>query len=236
MDQPVAKAVPTGEPSASGREIQAVAESAHLGGPMHVVVANPGLKDKQGEMVHRTGIVATLVLASTVLGRAQTADMPATSNEIPVETTAHLTYRTYSRPTSAAPGRRVSLVVEIEPMSGIHVYAPGDHDYRVISLTLTPQPVFRALPFKYPASEIHLFEPLNERVAVYSKPFTLVQDVIISDTADARRALGGGRPLTVSGTLAYQACDDRLCFNAVTVPVSWTLDVMGRAAKREKER
>ena len=31
--------------------------------------------------------------------------------------------------------------------------------------------------------------------------------------------------LTVSGTLDYQACDDRLCFTPVSIPVSFTLDL-----------
>ena len=33
----------------------------------------------------------------------------------------------------------------------------------------------------------------------------------------------GASRLTVTGALAYQACDDKVCFNAVTVPLSWTL-------------
>jgi hypothetical protein len=38
--------------------------------------------------------------------------------------------------------------------------------------------------------------------------------------------------VTVTGTLAYQACDDKICFNAVTVPLSWTLPLEYTAGRR----
>ena len=31
--------------------------------------------------------------------------------------------------------------------------------------------------------------------------------------------------ITVSGTLDYQACDDKVCYNPASVPVSWTFDL-----------
>ena len=46
----------------------------------------------------------------------------------------------------------------------------------------------RVLPMKYPASEIYFFKPLEERVPVYVKPFTLLQEVVVEGTAQAQAA------------------------------------------------
>jgi hypothetical protein len=66
-----------------------------------------------------------------------------------------------------------------------------------------------------------VFKPLNERVPVYLKPFTLVQEVVLEGAPQAQAALRGKDGVTLSGTLAYQACDDRVCFNPVSIPLSW---------------
>jgi hypothetical protein len=137
----------------------------------------------------------------------------------------HLNVVTYPSDAIVAPGNRFSLTVNVTPKAGIHVYAPGAAGYRVIALRMAPQPFLRVLPLTYPASQIYFFKPLNERVPVYDKPFTLVQDVMIEATPAAEQALSGRRSLTVAGSLDYQACNDRLCFNPVSVPLSWTLAV-----------
>ena len=77
----------------------------------------------------------------------------------------------------------------------------------------------------YPASEIYHFEPLDERVPVYQQPFTLLQEVVVSGAADVEEALAELDALTLTGTLDYQACNDELCFDPVSVPLSFTLDV-----------
>ena len=58
---------------------------------------------------------------------------------------------------------------------------------------------------------------------VYRKPFTLLQEVIVEGTREAQAALKGKETVTLSGTLDYQACDDKVCFNPASVPFMWTL-------------
>jgi hypothetical protein len=147
--------------------------------------------------------------------------------------TDHLKLTTYPGDAAVAPGDRASLAIEIQPGEGMHVYAPGAEGYKVIAVTVAPQPFVRVLPLQYPPSEIYVFAPLNERVPVYQKPFTLRQELVLDDRPEARVAFRGKRFLTVTGMLAYQACDDKVCFNPVTVPLSWTLPLAspgGRAA------
>mgnify|MGYP001990223682 CR=1 FL=1 len=120
-----------------------------------------------------------------------------------------------------------SLAVDIEPNEWIHLYAPGAEamGYRVIGLTIDPVPHIRFEPVEFPASEIYHFEPLDERVPVYQQPFTLLQEAVVSGEPEAEEALKELDAVTLSGTLNYQACDDKLCFDPVAVPLSFTLDV-----------
>jgi len=141
--------------------------------------------------------------------------------------TAHLKFTAYPSNPSVTVGTRFSVAVEIEPNPNIHVYAPGAEElgYRVISLNLAPVPHVRFEPVEFPESEIYYFEPLDERVPTYQRPFTLLQEVIVSSSEEAEAALRELDALTLSGTLDYQACDDRLCFEPVSVPLSFTLDL-----------
>jgi Thiol:disulfide interchange protein DsbD, N-terminal len=141
--------------------------------------------------------------------------------------TDHLDLRTYPSDATAALGTRFTLALDIAPKRGMHVYAPGAKNYRVISLNIAPQPHVRTMPLRYPASETYNFVPLNERVPVYQKPFTLLMDVVPEATAEARKALAGRNEIVISGTLEYQACDDKLCYNPVSLPLSWTVALQG---------
>lgn len=155
---------------------------------------------------------------SNVMLRLGAAGTPVQATQVSTE---HLDLKTYPSDASAALGTRFSLALDITPKRGIHVYAPGAAGYRVITLNITPQPHVRTLPMRYPASEIYHFVPLNERVPVYQKPFTLLMEVVPEATAEARKALSGTNELVVTGTLEYQACDDKICYNPVSLPLSW---------------
>ena len=122
-----------------------------------------------------------------------------------------------------APGSLFSLVFDVKPGAGIHVYAPGAKDYRIISFTMDANPMLVSRPMRYPTSEIYEFKPLNERVPVFQKPFRLTQSLAVSTSPEHRAALAGLDAIAITGTLAYQACDDRLCFNPRTVPVSYSV-------------
>ena len=130
---------------------------------------------------------------------------------------------TYPSDSSIAPGNRFSVVAQITPHKGVHVYAPGAKNYKVIDLKVFPAQYIRTLKPVYPRSEIYFFKPLNERVPTYQKPFTISQDLVLDGQASTRTALAKQKSMTVGGVLTYQACDDRLCYDAVTVPLSWTV-------------
>lgn len=138
---------------------------------------------------------------------------PANKPKVTQVSTDHLKLRYASELIRKADGT-FSFVVEIEPRPGMHVYAPGADDYRIISLEIDEQAALRQRPLQYPASETYHFLPLNETIPVYQKPFALKLEAT---------ALRSREELAVTGRLEYQACDDKVCFAPVTVPLAWTV-------------
>lgn len=157
---------------------------------------------------------------SNILMRAGSGSIPVQATQA---STQHLDFRSYPSDATVALGTRFSLAVDVTPKPGMHVYAPGATNYRVVALNVTPQPHLRTLPVRYPPSEMYHFVPLDERVPTYQKPFRLSVEVVAEATPDARKALAGATALIINGTLDYQACDDKICYNPVSLPLSWTV-------------
>jgi len=147
-------------------------------------------------------------------------------------TSDHLRAVSYTSDEIVAPGTVFSLHVDVTPGDRIHVYAPGQHDYRVVSIELDPVPLLRTRPVTYPASEIYHFVPLNERVPVYQRPFRLVRNVVFDASTAGQEQLRGMPTVTITGRLEYQACDDSICFAPSSIPLSWT--VKTRTVDRER--
>jgi hypothetical protein len=139
--------------------------------------------------------------------------------------TRHLTIDASLSDGVVAPGSRITLSLAISPRAGMHVYAPGRHDYQVVRFAADPQPWLRTQPVRYPPSEIYHFVPLDERVETYQRPFTLVQDLTVLATPEVQKLLAGQATLTLAGTLEYQACDDKVCYAPARVPLSFTVEL-----------
>jgi hypothetical protein len=146
--------------------------------------------------------------------------------------TAHLDVAAYPTEASVAVGNHFSIAFDITPRPGIHVYAPGASNYRAIAVSISPQPFVRILPIRYPQTQTYFFEPLKERVPVYQKPFTLVQEIVLEGTREAQAVLRGQEKVTISGRLDYQACDETVCFTPASVPLSWTIPLRPLVTER----
>lgn len=164
---------------------------------------------------------------SNIMQRVGTAAVPVDAIQA---STAHLDLKAYPSDATVALGNRIALVVDITPKKGMHVYAPGATGYRVVTLNLAPQPHVRGMPARYPPSEIYHFKPLNERVPVYRKPFTLRTEVVLEATSAARKAFAGSTELVITGALEYQACDDRICYNPESLPLTWKVALRNNVA------
>ena len=194
--------------------------------PRMVGMAFPGtfIVDRQGRVTSRffeDFYVERNTLSSLMLKRGA-GEPPVAATKI---STAHLDLTAYASDAAVAPGNRFALAVDIVPKPGMHVYAPGASGYRAVTLAIEPRAFTRMLPKQYPAPEIYFFAPLDERVPVYQKPFTLLQEVVLEGTAQAQAALKGTDTIVLTGAVDYQACDDRICFNPASIPLSWTIAV-----------
>lgn len=205
--------------------------------PSWVGIAFPGtfILDPQGKVVSRFFEDSYVERAtfSNILLRLDGGTTPVTATKIGG---THVDLTTYPSDTSVAAGNRFALAVNVVPHAGVHVYAPGASGYRVIGITVKPQPFVRVLPPVYPASEIYFFKPLNERVPVFQKPFTLTQELVLEGTPAAQAAFRGKESITIEGSLDYQACDDKVCFNPVSVPLTWTMSLKALVTERAPQR
>jgi len=141
-----------------------------------------------------------------------------------------LSFNAYPSNATVSAGSRFSIAVDVQPGPGMHVYAPGAEKmrYRVVGLKLDPNPAVHYEPVTYPESEIYHFEPLDEHVPVYQHWFRLIQEVVVDASNEARPALRKLDALTLTGTFNYQACDDKICYNPESVPLSFKIDLAGR--------
>jgi DsbC/DsbD-like thiol-disulfide interchange protein len=170
--------------------------------------------------------------ATTAAGRQQPAaiDLGAVPSQARDRAeTRHLTLRTSTGPVSSAPARRVTLFVDITPKPEMHVYAPEQKDVIPVGLTITPADGIRPGKISFPKPEKYFFAPLDETQFVYSKSFRIALDVTLTAAAAAAAAAAAGAgvaaaaggPVTITGTLRYQACDEAICYVPQTVPVEW---------------
>jgi DsbC/DsbD-like thiol-disulfide interchange protein len=160
-------------------------------------------------------VFVKLLLALTAAAALSTQALPPPGGGPgkPTET-KHLTVTTSASPEAGRPGKPVTLAVDVAPKPGMHVYSPGQDGYIAITLTLDANPAFTAAKAKYPAGEKIYMPILKETQIVYGKPFRILQNVTF------RQSSG---PLTIKGSLRYQACDDTICYLPATIPLEWTL-------------
>jgi hypothetical protein len=140
----------------------------------------------------------------------------------------------FATDTTVAPGTQFSLVLDVRPAKGVHVYAPGVTGYKPIASSLEAQPGVVTRNVQYPPPEDFHFKPLNEHIQVYQQPFRIVQDVLIDPSPQGQSALKDTTTLTIKGVLKYQACDDKVCFTPQSVPLTWTVTL--RQLDRERAK
>ena len=180
--------------------------------------------------VNKDGVVTSRVfeaayqerdtISSVLVRLGGTVEAPATKIAAP-----HLALTTYTTDQTVAPGTHFSIVLDVKPGRRVHVYAPGVAGYRPIKLTIEAQPGLVIREAQYPKPVDYYFKPLNEHVQVFSEPFRVIQDVAIDASRESEAMLKERASFTVRGTLDYQACDDKVCFNPQSVPLSWTLSL-----------
>ncbi len=125
------------------------------------------------------------------------------------------------------PGGRITLTAEVQLPPDVHVYAPGVQGYKSIALVMDPTPGMEFTPVNYPRAKVLYLSAIKERVPVFEGKFLITEDLKVSSTAEFSNSLGtDGKTFTITGKLAYQACDSKICFLPTSVPVRWQLQVL----------
>ncbi len=150
---------------------------------------------------------------ATVLTR-EYGDADGQETEIRTE---HFTMTARLSQDLAARGNRISILLAIDLPDRMHLYAPGVEGYRPVALNIDSHPAVTLRPTEFPESEVLYLEAIDERVPVYHDTVRLTRDFVLGDTTDAQ--------IELTGSLAYQACNDEICFLPTEVPVSFTLNV-----------
>jgi len=137
--------------------------------------------------------------------------------------TKHLKLRYGATESTVRPGNLVALAVEVELKPGMHVYAPGvQSSYIPIDWKMPNSTSWLARPAQYPAARTLHPPAIQESVPVYENRFRLTRELLVGQSGEIRPALGPDNKLKVEGSLRYQACDDKICYAPVTVPLEWS--------------
>ena len=140
--------------------------------------------------------------------------------------TDHLELKYYSTRDIVRPSLRITLVADFQLPPKMHVYAPEVQNYIPIRLELDASPNYTAQPAEYPKSETLYLPAIKETVPVYQGKFRITQDVTVAAGNVLQPILAGSQELKITGKLRYQACDDKICYTPVDVPLEWTIRVV----------
>lgn len=132
----------------------------------------------------------------------------------------------------AAPGRRVTLVLDFRMAPKMHAYAPGVAGYRALNFRLSENSLVTPHEVRYPESRPYTFAPLKETVPVFAGDFRVLQDVTVIGPA---RGAAPVEQVELAGTLDYQVCSDTVCYPPASLPVAWTLKLIPLDRERAAE-
>ncbi len=135
--------------------------------------------------------------------------------------TRHLTLQWSATNPVVRPGQRLGLVVDVKVRRGLHLYAPGRHDFIPVAWPMEDRHGVEALEPRWPESESVRLSFVDEAVPVYAGRFRLVRDLRLPGGREWPQDLADAESITVTGALTYQACDDRACYPPETIPLAW---------------
>jgi thiol:disulfide interchange protein len=123
-------------------------------------------------------------------------------------------------------GTTVRAVLQISLPQGLHTNSnkPRDPLFIPIALTVQPPAGVTVTEIVYPESQDLRQQGSDQPLAVFEREFAIgVQIAVAPDVAAGE--------VTVPARLRYQACDEKMCYPAVTLATAWTLRIVARDAR-----
>lgn len=194
--------------------------------------------------------LAVTLVAAGIAGRTAAARgaAPAQSGRVVVpgpQDTEHLALvASLPDPPPHGGGPPVVLALDVAPKPGMRLYAPGQDTYVPVSLTLDPRhAAIQAGDLVLPAPRLFVFPPTGEQTLVFDRPFRLELPIrlLASPERDGWARVDLARPpdadhVVVKSVFAYQACDDRLCYQARRLPLEWRIPAAAFRSSRTRAR
>ncbi len=140
--------------------------------------------------------------------------------------TDHLYLTSSASNESVRPGNRVALVATVDLKPQMHVYAPGvKGGYIPIRWEMETVEGLAGFSVRYPEAETLYLPAIDETVPVYQGSFRIVADLRLGMPEDLEPLLDSDGDLLVNGSFRYQACDDKMCYLPLTIPLEWRFQV-----------
>ncbi len=174
------------------------------------------VREKFHEASYRDRFTAGRVLVRQLGSESGSARM--------VDRTAHLKVTTWASDSTVRGGNRFALILDIELNDRMHVYAPNVENYIPIAWNMDSADGLTSYEVEYPEARMLHLPAIDETVPVYEGSVRLVRDVMVGQDGELDSLLQNGT-LNISGSLRYQACDDRMCYLPTTVPLVWQVNL-----------
>jgi hypothetical protein len=143
------------------------------------------------------------------------------------EALGHVEVRVAATDRAVHPGNRLTLYADVIPRPGVHVYGPGvAGGYRGLAVSVDPLPFLTVYPARYPAAARLALPWTDEPLIGYTEAVRVAIDVALGTRQEMAEVLGAGSGLAITGTVALQACDDRVCWAPDAIRVAWHFDLI----------
>ncbi len=148
----------------------------------------------------------------------------------------HVRIRVRATQSSVHPGNRFTLFVSLIPRPGVHVYGPDvTGGSQCLAVTIESQPHLTVYSPTYPEARRLTLPWTDEVLTGYTEPVEVAIDVALGTRQELAPLLEAGQGMTIGGTVALQACDDRVCWAPETVRVEWHFDLIAPDLVRAPE-
>lgn len=174
---------------------------------------------KYFEQMHRQRLTAeTILIKEYGVGGGESTEVQ----------TEHLSLTAFPSQDTVRGGNRLTLVFDLDLAPQMHVYAPGVEGYIPVAISVEEEAHLKIHPAEFPEPRILHLEAIKETVPVYEGKVRIFQDVTLSPQLK-------GSQLKISTIFSYQACDDKICYPPVRIPLTFDLGLEGHDTQRSLE-
>ncbi len=150
--------------------------------------------------------------------------------------TKHLVLSYGATDTKIHGGDRTTVVLKVRLKPKMHVYAPGvQSEFIPVKWDAPPTSVARAEDTKWPAARTLNLKAIKEKAPVYEGSITVERDLTFAQQKQLQDAAGDSGKVHVESSFKYQACDDKVCYPPVTLPLKFDFEFVPHDSQRAPE-